>query len=118
MIRLCWVSRGKIFGRATVVLGQEYISGDVRVPRGFRTDGASLPWFVRAFLPPLGDYFPAAVVHDWLLVEGRVSREDAAHVFKGVLKELEMPEWLVNTFYWGVRANDRWQEFKGKVSGK
>lgn len=38
----------------------------VTVPRGFITDGASVPTDLQCILPPLGKYGQAAVLHDYL----------------------------------------------------
>jgi hypothetical protein len=41
-------------------------SFSVDIIPGFMTDGASLPRFARPFLNPIGDWFLAAVAHDWI----------------------------------------------------
>jgi hypothetical protein len=38
----------------------------VTIPRGFITDGASIPSELQCILPPLGKYGQAAVLHDYL----------------------------------------------------
>jgi hypothetical protein len=38
----------------------------IDVPRGYRTDVASIPRLFWRILPPAGRYGKAAVVHDWL----------------------------------------------------
>lgn len=113
-IPLNWYRSGRIFGPARVTLGRPVTVLGTTVPNGFRTDGASLPWFLRAFLSPLGAYFPAALLHDYLLDSGE-DRKVAAVRFKNALKALQMPVWLVNSFYAGVRLNDRWLALRGKA---
>ena len=39
--------------------------GPVIVPAGFVTDFASVPKIVWSFIPPMGPYAAAAVLHDW-----------------------------------------------------
>lgn len=39
----------------------------IEVPKGFMTDGASVPRFLWAVLPTWGSYSRAAVIHDYLL---------------------------------------------------
>jgi hypothetical protein len=39
--------------------------GCITVPKGFVTDGASIPRIFWNIFYPLGPYFDAAVVHDW-----------------------------------------------------
>ena len=45
-----------------------YISslGVIEVPAGFITDGASIPSVFWPFLSPFGEYFKAAIIHDYL----------------------------------------------------
>lgn len=113
-IALKWVRRGRIFGRAEVVTDQVVTVQGIPIPPYFKSDGASLPWFVRSFLSPFGDYFTAALVHDFLL-KMKVPRVEAAHTFKAELKHLNMPNWLTNTFYWGVRTRDHVVSLKEKL---
>ena len=51
----------------------------VDVPAGFETDGASIPWFARAWLSPWGRVAFAAILHDFLL--------ETAH---------DWPKWLID----------------------
>lgn len=107
-INLDWLPSRGIFARprfrttvATMVNGH-------LVPAGFVTDGASIPRPVMAYLSAFGPYFPAALLHDYLLTQEEVTRKMAAVKFKKALKALNMPWWLYNTFYTLVRLNDHW----------
>jgi hypothetical protein len=42
-------------------------NGEVNVPTGFITDGASIPFMFRRIFSPTGRYFGAAIVHDYIL---------------------------------------------------
>ena len=50
---------------------EEYTScnGNVTVPIGFITDGASIPKMAQRMFPKTGRYFGAAIIHDYLLYE-------------------------------------------------
>ena len=52
----------------------EWIKDDqktrLKIPKGFRFDGASVPRFLWWWLPPIADYMPAVVVHDYLYQNG------------------------------------------------
>lgn len=112
-LTLKWEPRGKLWGLPCVYLMVAVSFMGHFIPVGTRTDGASLPFFLRPFLSPFGDYFPAALLHDYLLKhEKDWTRQECAHAFKRALKHLGMPSWLTNGFYWGVRAWDHWIEFK------
>jgi hypothetical protein len=71
------------------------------VPTGFVTDGASTPRILWALFPPVDEYFPAAVIHDYLLTTG--ARQDADKAFLLCLKELKI-NWLTrNLMYASVK---------------
>lgn len=40
--------------------------GLITVPKGFITDGASIPKVFWSIFSPFGEYFKAALIHDWL----------------------------------------------------
>ena len=52
-------------------LGEDYeatlINGQtITIPKGFVSDGATIPWYIRFIFTQMGIYFPACVVHDYL----------------------------------------------------
>lgn len=55
--------------------------GDVRIPRGFETDFASVPRLVTNIFPRWGTYGPASVVHDWLYWNQHTERKAADDAF-------------------------------------
>ncbi|MFX4223515.1 MAG: DUF1353 domain-containing protein [Thalassobaculum sp.] len=68
------------------------MQGWIRVPAGFTTDLASIPWFGRWYVSVDGDHTKAAVVHDFLytLASARdfpdLPRRDADRVFREALR--------------------------------
>lgn len=64
-------------------------SGTTVVPAGFVTDGASVPVMWRWRFSPTGQYFGAAIVHDYLLVQTG-SWEVANKEFDAELKALKV----------------------------
>lgn len=44
------------------------------IPRGFLTDGASVPRFLWPILPPFGPYNKASLLHDYLYKTGKINR--------------------------------------------
>lgn len=58
------------------------------VPKGFRTDFASVPRPVVWLIPRYGAYTKAAILHDYLLSSGAVSVADADGIFRRTLGEL------------------------------
>jgi len=57
------------YRRAKWELQEEYtsITGNVEVPIGFITDGASIPLYAQIIFSPTGRYFGAAIIHDYIL---------------------------------------------------
>lgn len=75
-------------------LNESYTShnGEVVVPAGFITDGASIPWFARRMFSPTGNYFGAAIVHDYILVRDW-DWPTANRQFSAELEALGIPGW-------------------------
>jgi hypothetical protein len=81
-------------------LGDKYSEQWVYVPRGYLTDGASVPRIFWGFLPPWGVYGQAAIVHDYLCeflsitVEGQpvsITRKRCDEIFLEAMKVLGVP---------------------------
>jgi hypothetical protein len=67
--------------------------GAITVPSGFVTDGASIPKIFWSILSPFGDYFAAAVIHDYLYSNNndKFSRLQADLIFKEAMFNLGVP---------------------------
>lgn len=81
------------------------------VPRGFATDFASVPPFMRGIIDDTGKWTLAAVVHDYLITYrinaldelSRVSSRDVDGIFRRIMRE-EGVSWLARWVMWaGVR---------------
>lgn len=70
----------------------------MRVPAGFRSDGASIPLPARVIFDR-GDarYMRAAIIHDWLLSLAGFSPTVAALAFRDALVAGRVPRWRVIT---------------------
>jgi hypothetical protein len=88
-----------------------YVSskGTIIVPEGFITDGASIPKVFWSILAPFGDYFAAAVIHDYLYNKEcpLYNRKEADLIFKEAMFNIGVPWYrrdivyqAVNTFGW------------------
>ena len=94
-LQLSYVPPAHWWQRASWVLVEDYVSPcGVRVPAGFETDGATVPWGLRWLASPTGPAMPAAVVHDWLLANG-AHWAYAARQFRRELQALGLPRWRV-----------------------
>ena len=87
--------------RYRVVIG--FILAGVFVPSGFVSDGASTPRLLWSIFPPVGRYFAAAVVHDYLLESGYNWRH-ANVKFKEALQEQRVAPWVVAVLYTSVQV--------------
>lgn len=84
------------------------------VPAGFVTDGASVPRILWPIFNPFGEYFRAAVMHDFLYsTAGDCSRFLADSLFREAMKELGVPIWRRVVMYYAVRAFG-WMAFHWK----
>jgi len=55
------------------------IAGNILVPVGFASDGASVPRILWSIYPPFGKYLEAAIVHDWFCVTHSARSIDFDH---------------------------------------
>ncbi|MEQ5834217.1 DUF1353 domain-containing protein [Marinobacter sp. NFXS9] len=88
--------------RARYVLQEEVTISGVSVPMGFATDGATVPRIFWPVFPPVGEYFLAAAVHDYALIEGR-GWSAANALFDSSLRELSVPSWRRRIMVLSVR---------------
>jgi len=99
--------RGNNFTRVAILNNdlfyQSDIAGDILVPVGFASDGASVPRFLWSIFPPFGRYLEAAIVHDWFCVKHCVDSITAAKVFREAMAVCGVPAHRRNKMYWAVR---------------
>lgn len=91
-------------GRRIYLLTEDfaYITrfGDkVVVPKGTKTDFASVPKCLHMLFPPDGEYLYAAVVHDYLYENGIGTKKDADYLFKHAMLATGIPRWKVFILY-------------------
>ena len=93
------------------VLLQDYIYSindyDIKVFRGFITDGASVPKSLQWLYNPYGKYINAAVIHDYLYSvynNTGINRTLADKIFMHIMKETGVPANVRRKFYTAVRC--------------
>ena len=79
------------------------------VPKGTRTDGASVPRIFWSILPPRGKYLESAVLHDYLYQsppfgDGATGRKMADAIFRRAMKSQGVGKFKRNLMYRAVRA--------------
>lgn len=100
--------------RRVYVLNQDLVFtskkyGVVTVPRGFKTDLASVPRIVTPLFPTDGKYLEASVVHDYYYAFGIKTKKEADRLFRDGMKVLGVSRWRRWTMYWMVRLFGRGQ---------
>lgn len=80
---------------------------DIKIFRGFITDGASVPKSLQWLYNPFGRYIKAAVVHDFLYScynNTGINRTLADKIFRYIMQETGVDNRTVRRFYAVVRA--------------
>jgi hypothetical protein len=80
-----------------------YRRHSVTVPYGFVTDFASVPRLFWSIFPPIGRYGYAALFHDFVYWEQKITRREADDVFKATMQELGVPVWKLAILFSAVR---------------
>lgn len=85
-------------------VGEEGSGNVIYVPKGYRTDFASIPSFFHRVLNPIGPHGKAAVIHDWLCDEDPHSCDHryAAKIFLEGMVVLNVKPWKRNIMYKAV----------------
>ena len=98
------ISNGK------AVLTQDYIYSvngyDIKVFKGFVTDGASVPHSLQWLYNPYGKYINAAVVHDFLYScynNTGINRTLSDKIFRHIMQETGVDSRIVRKFYAAVK---------------
>lgn len=127
-----WVIMNMSFGYE---VGCEDSGYTVKVPQGFETDFASIPWFARWLVKTWGRHTNAAVIHDFLYRGGqveknemaiwaseipvaevmpRVTRRGADRIMLEAMKVLEVKRWRQLVIYYGLRigSNFVWNRMR------
>ena len=94
---------------------ESYSYKDIVIPKGFITDGATVPRWFWIVVPPFKPrHLPAVIVHDYLIDKGEISKGNK--YFRELLLQLE-DSWktrlMVNAvdLYW--RYYRDWREYDG-----
>lgn len=75
----------------------------IRIPTGFITDLASIPWLFRRILPKSGPYNRSCVIHDWCYKTHLFERSKCDDILLEAM-EFEGVGYLTRyTIYWAVR---------------
>lgn len=84
------------------------------VPKGFRTDLASVPRPLWSVFPRWGKYGRAAVLHDYLYETKKVSKKQADKLFLKAMECDKVPLWKRTAMYYAVSVFGG-RDIKGKL---
>lgn len=101
----------RAFKRTKYRLLEDVKVGKLTIPKGFITDFATLPPFVRGYFDPVGEWAKAALAHDYRLENG-FSRQEAAHEFREDMKDQDITPTVRQVFYWVVRIWDTYKDLR------
>ncbi|OUT06889.1 DUF1353 domain-containing protein [Campylobacter concisus] len=98
----------KPVGKYQFELVENYRYRDIVIPKGYITDGASVPRIFWSIFPPnKAEYLSAAIVHDYLtdiVIEKKsITFRSADNTFKEMLIDLNVNKIEVTVLYWSVR---------------
>lgn len=105
-------------------LGEKYSNEWVVVPRGYATDGATVPPALQGILPVFGKHGSAVILHDWLCEYGYVwhmnkdgsvtkrflTRKEIDDVFLEALEVIEFNPATINLVAIGFMAHRAWSK--------
>jgi hypothetical protein len=94
------LSRCKVqpYDKHKFILLEDFEYNGYTVPKGYITDGASIPRIFWSFYPPnRPDYLPAAIVHDHLCDLERYVEGDRE--FKNCLDDLDIHDFTMHIFH-------------------
>lgn len=87
-----------------LVYESDTVGARITVPKGFRTDFASVPRLPLAYLLFGGDIGDAAAtVHDFIYSRAMFDRKTCDAVFREALKAEGVPAWKAGAMWFGVR---------------
>ena len=73
------------------------------VPRGFKTDLASIPKFLWNIYPPHGLYLSASILHDYFCENNWMSRKDGDKLFLEAMSHSNVSKFTRMVIYYAVR---------------
>jgi len=76
---------------------------DLIIPRGFKTDFASVPQFLWWLIPPHCKAAMPSVIHDYTCQYAIWPRKECDLVFKQLLAQASVPRWQYLLMFWFVR---------------
>ena len=100
----------RLLSNGKAILLNDYIYDingyEIKVFKGFITDGASIPKVLQCVYNPYGKWIKGAVIHDYLYSKYNnmgINRTLADKIFKHIMKETGVDSRIVRKFYAAVK---------------
>lgn len=101
----------KPFDKDRFELVSEYEYKGIKIPAGYKTNGANVPRIFWSVFPPNSpEYLSAIVVHDWLCDLEKYKQAD--EIFYEMMIALEVSKWKCKVFYLACRAYHKIKELR------
>lgn len=86
----------------------------VQIPKGFISDGASIPRILWGIFPPLHKWTDSAIIHDFLYKTQFIDRKVCDEIFLKCMLEDRVNKIVSYLFYFSVRLFGRfaWNKYK------
>jgi len=87
----------------------------IEIPKGFVTNGASIPAIVQPILSPWGKYGKSACLHDYLYYTGILgTRKASDELMVEAMRVLNVPEWQIKVIYSALRIGGAptWNKYR------
>ena len=99
-------------------LSFQWFNTDIVVPKGFRTDLASVPRIFWSIYPPFGRYNGACVVHDYLYTTHALARIECDLILRAIMRKNRVSKVTRNIFYIMVRlfGGGHYKKFRKNVN--
>ena len=103
-IKKGFITDGATISRWITLGGLVVIAGGISVNATLLQVFGGLIALIPVVFPKTNNYFPATILHDYLLAEGVMSRKECDTVFKKCLISLGVRRWRVFCMYFAVRT--------------
>jgi hypothetical protein len=88
---------------------------NIVVPSSFKSDLASVPRVLWSLFPPYGSYTYAAILHDWLYTDGKLSRVECDAIFIAAMKSCGT-SWVTRSIIYSAVRMFGWVAFNQHAS--
>lgn len=105
--RVAYLDRSSELGKFTIELLEDLVyeglGKKIVVPKGFMSDLATIPRVFQLFIPKVGPYNAAAIVHDWGYCVQFLTRKEVDCLFLDIMKNSKVGFFTRYSMYYFMR---------------